>query len=212
MSNPQSNIDIIRSGIGKRNRKERQFQWLGKAAIAFALLCIVVLFVDIIGKGFSAFQQTHIQLTVRYDIENLGVSEDVEDKQLRAADYEAVIKQALRERFAEVSGRGNLRALNKLVSNGAGYTLRDRLLADRQLLGQSETLWLLASGDVDTYVNEFAGKQEAAGRLNEAQRQWVTQLIDTGELKKRINTNLFTLGDSRQPETAGIWGRRLVPR
>lgn len=209
MNSPQSSIEVIRRGINKRNRKERQFQWFGKAAIGFSLLCIVVLFADIIGKGFSAFQQTHIQLTVHYDIENLGVSEDATAAQLRSADYEAIIKQALRERFTDVVGRGNLRALNKLVSAGAGYTVRDRLHANQQLLGQSETLWLLASGDVDTYLKKFAGKQKDAGRLNEQQRLWVTQLIDSGELKKRFNTNFFTLGDSRQPETAGIWGATI---
>lgn len=205
MNSREPTIDIIRRGIDKRNRQERRFRWWGKAAILFALLCLVVLFATIIDKGLSAFQQTHVQLTLRYDAETLGVSGEATAEQLRAADYEAIIKRALRERFPEVTDRRGKRALNRLISSGAGFTLRDRLLSQPELLGQSETLWLLASGDVDTYVKEFAG-QEASGRLNELQRGWVAQLGESGELQTRFNSNFFTLGDSRQPETAGIWG------
>lgn len=208
MNSQESSIETIRRGIKKRNRAERRFQWWGKAAVGFALLCIVVLFVDIFSKGMSAFQQTNIQLTLRYDREALGVGAQVTEAQLRAADYSAVIKQALSERFPEVTDRSGKRALNKLVSSGAGYALRDRLMADPQLVGERETRWLLAGGDVDTYVKEFAGKKEG-GRLKEEQRQWVDQLTESGELKKRFNSNFFTLGDSREPETAGILGATI---
>lgn len=208
MSNQESSLAVIRRGIDKRNRQERRFQWYGRAAIAFALLCVVVLFVDIFSKGIAAFQQTHVQLTLTYDRETLGIGAEPDEAQLRAADYEAVIKQALRERFPKASDRRARRALNKLVSSGASFALRDRLLAEPQLLGESETRWLLASGDVDTYVKEFA-EQQAAGRLNDQQRQWVAQLDATGELEKRFNRNFFTLGDSRQPETAGVLGATI---
>ncbi len=213
MNKQQASIEVIRRGIKKRNRAERRFRRWGKAAVGFALLCVVVLFVDIIGKGFSAFQQTQVQLTLSYDRAELGLGADPTEAQLKAADYDAVIRQALRQRFPEVTDRGDKRALSKLVSSGGGYALRDRLMADPQLLGTSETRWVLASSDVDTYVKMFAGQkvaeQQAAGRLSELQQQWVDQLSEAGELEKRFNSNFFTLGDSRQPATAGIWGATI---
>jgi phosphate transport system permease protein len=47
---------------------------------------------------------------------------------------------------------------------------------------------------------------EADRTLNDRQIAWVDDLMENGEIRKQFNTNLFTSGDSREPELAGIWG------
>ena len=194
----------IAARLASRHRKEKIFRGLGIASIAFGVLAVLVLFTDIISKGHSAFLQTDIQLEVTYDPAELGIDK-IDDESLAWANFDGVIRAALRERFPEVSGRRDKRELYSLVSNGAGFELRGRLQENPDLLGKTETLWFNADDDVDTYVKSLSESKEGfLGRTSEQKAGWIQALRDSGELKKRFNTTFFTNGDSREPEQAGI--------
>ncbi|MFC6633804.1 phosphate ABC transporter permease PstA [Microbulbifer taiwanensis] len=194
----------IEQRLASRHRKEKLFRGLGIASIAFGVLAVVVLFTDIIGKGSGAFVQSAIELRVHYDQQVLGIDE-VDDESLAWANFTGVIRESLRERFPEVSGRGEKRELYSLVSTGAPFTLRDRLRANPELLGKTETLWLAADDDVDTFVKSLSDTEEGfRGRTSEQKAGWIQQLLGSGEMKKRFNSTFFTNGDSREPEQAGI--------
>ena len=119
-----------------------------------------------------------------------------------------MIRDALAERFPTVEGRQDTRALNQLVSTGAGYALRDMLREDPSLLGETRTLWLLADDDVDLFL-KASEKQREDSRLNTKQQQWVAELEASGETRMVFNQSLFSYGDSREPEQAGILGAIL---
>jgi phosphate transport system permease protein len=93
-----------------------------------------------------------------------------------------------------------------LVSNGAGFDLKDRLLENPLLLGDSETLWVLADDDIDTYFKSWLDGEPYDARLTDKQVAWIHELHDQGKLRLQFNSNLFTRGDSREPEQAGIRG------
>jgi phosphate transport system permease protein len=182
----------------------------GYAAIAFGLLCVVILFTDIISKGYKAFGQTYIQLEVTYDASTLGITDVNDSQQLALADFHGIVKKALKSRFADVSGRKAKRDLYGLISNGAGYTLRDRLVANPELLNQTETLWLVADDDIDTYYKSIGSDAGAfTGRMSEQRQGWVDQLVESNDVEMRVNRNFFTKGDSREPELAGIRGAAM---
>ncbi|RLA49882.1 MAG: phosphate ABC transporter permease PtsA [Gammaproteobacteria bacterium] len=210
MTENKNNTELIQKSLARRYRAEKRFQWYGMLAIAFGLLCVAVLFTDIIGKGHGAFRQTYINLDVYYDPEVLGIT-DVSDKaQLMVADYPAMVKQALRQRFGDVAGRKERRELNKLVSNSASYTLQDRLTASPMLLGKKEKLWVVADDDTDTYFKSMGGRGEAfTGRVTERQQVWLKELIESEAIRLQFNWNFFTNGDSREPEQAGIGGAAM---
>ena len=42
--------------------------------------------------------------------------------------------------------------------------------------------------------------------MSDQQLGWIDKLESEGRLEKQFNTDFFTQGDSREPETAGIWG------
>lgn len=195
-------MDIVRRGLAKRYRAERRFKAMGVLAIGASLLFLAMLFVSIGGNGYTAFQQTHIQLEVSLD------PEEFDTTALSAADYPGLVKQSLRRMFPDVSGRGDLRQLYALVSSGAGYQLREMVIAKPQLVGQTLPLWVPADDDVDMLVKgHFRG--DAArneGRLSDLQRQWIERLTAEGKIEKRFNRTFFTTGDSREPELAGIRG------
>ncbi len=199
--------ELIEQSLKKRYRAEKRFRVYGMLGIGFGLMCIVVLFTDIISKGHGAFRQTYVQLTVNYDAEILGINDVTDSKQLALADFEGLVKSSLRTRFPDASGRREKRDLYGLVSSGAQYQLRDRLAANPELLGQSETRWFLADDDVDTYFKTLDDEEGAfVGRMSEKRQEWIQQLIDTDQIELRFNRTFFTNGDSREPEMAGILG------
>ena len=53
-----------------------------------------------------------------------------------------------------------------LVSNGAGFDLKDHLLANPDLFGQTETRWILVDDDIDTYYKSWLDGEPYAARLS----------------------------------------------
>lgn len=206
----RARAEIVQRSLAKRYRVEKRFRLYGKMAVAFGLLCVVLLFTDIISKGYKAFQQTYIQLEVTYDASVLGITDLNDPQQVALADFQGVVKKALKKRFADASGRKETRDLFGLISVGAGYTLRDRLVANPALLNQTETLWFVADDDIDTYHKSLGDDAGAfTGRMSERRQGWVDQLLQAGEMEMRLNRNFFTQGDSREPELAGIRGAAM---
>ena len=194
-----------RKSLGKRYRAEKRFKAYGVSAIGFGLLALVLLFTDIIGKGHSAFFETYVKMEVIFDQDTLDISDFRDEEQLNFANYDGVIRNALREEFPSASGRQERRELYSLISTGAGYELRDMLKEDPSLMGQSVTLWLLADDDVDVYVKS-AQDDRLESRLSDNQKSWIESLEAQDRVELQWNQSLFTHGDSREPELAGIWG------
>jgi phosphate transport system permease protein len=201
-------IDLLNKNLKKRYRAEKRFRAYGIAAILFGLACLVVLFTDIIGKGHTAFLQTYVYVEVNLDADRLDIVDVTDKNQLAVADYQGVIKAALRTQFTDAKSRRDKRDLYALVSNGAGFTLRSMLEKDPTLLNQTVGVWLLADDDIDTYIKSRSGDGSEAftARMKDKQLAWVETLIANGHIEKRFNTTFFTSGDSREPEQAGIAG------
>ncbi|GAB1265634.1 phosphate ABC transporter permease PstA [Aurantivibrio infirmus] len=207
---PTSTIEKVERTLAKRRRSEKLFQAYGILSICFGLLCLVVLFSDIISKGIPAFLQTVIEIEVEFDPDILDISDARNEEQLRIGNFDGIARQALRNRFPDVTSRSDRRSLNALISNSAGYDLQDMLRSDPSLLGNTLSLWVLVDDDIDTYVKSRKSNGEAfTGRLNEKQIEWVEALLAEGKIKKEFNTTLFTSSDSREPEQAGILGAAL---
>ena len=195
----------VREGLAKRYRRERRFRGYGVAAILFGLGALLVLFIDIIGKGWPAFQQTHVQLELTWDRQVLGI-EKVASEELAYANFEGLVKKALRERFSGVDSRGARQQLYGLVSSGAGYALRERLQQNPGLLGTTEKVWLVADDEVDLYYKSSAAERAEDERIGDRQKTWIGELVQSGDIQLGLNESFFTSGDSREAEQAGIRG------
>ena len=114
----------------------------------------------------------------------------------------------MRQLFPNVQGRLELRALYGLVSSDAAYELQRRVLQTPALIGAEQELWLLASATVDTLVKGNINRtlDETERPIKDNQIEWVDKLQAAGKIEKQFNTVLFTSGDSREPEQAGIRG------
>lgn len=198
----KSTIEIVNQGLKKRYQKEKRFRMFGIGAILLSLVFLSILFFSIIGKGHTAFFQTYIKLDVYLDETEI----DVED--LVSSNYQGLIKQSLREKFPDVRKRKEKRELYGLVSSGAGFQIGKMVENSPELIGQTITLWLVADDEVDMYRKGRISMNvpESERRISDLQHKWLTQLKKEGRIEKKFNTILFTSGDSRNPEQAGILG------
>ena len=200
--------DAMARRVAKRRAAERRFRAYGIIAIALAIAALTALFVSIIGNGYTAFQQTFIELDVTYDPEVLGIGKDRDSKTLSAANYQGLVKKTMRDMFPDGKGRKAKRTLYGIVSTGASYMLRERVLADPGLIGRTERVRVPADDDIDMLVKGHIdrGAPESERRVKDNQFGWVASLEQAGRIEKRFNTTFFTAGDSHEPELAGIRG------
>jgi len=189
-----------------RYRAEKRFRAYGLISIAIALMFLAVLLGSIISRGYSAFAQTFIQLPVTFDAATIDPEGSREHSALSTADYRALVNAALEKKFPEIADdRTAKRDVQKLISSGAELELRKKVLADPALIGTSADLWLPASAAVDQVIKGNVAHNDASG-LSEGALAKVDALQASGALKRSFNTYLFTAGDSRQPELAGLLG------
>lgn len=195
-------IDIIAKKLKRRYKAEKRFKFYGILAIFLSLTFLLLLFVSIIGNGYSAFQQTAIQLEIYFD------PAFIDAENLAAANFPGLVKQTLREQFPQAKSRDEKKQLYSLVSTGASFQLQRMVNDNPALVGTTEKIWVPADDDVDMLMKGHIERNvpEDARRLTDFQ----LTLIDTWEqeekITKRFNTTFFTAGDSREPELAGIMG------
>ena len=199
---------LVRKSLARRYRAERRFRLYGAAAVLAGIGFVIFLFGTIFSQGLSVFRQSYVQLTIHYDPAIIDPSGARNPEELVTADYQALVRAALRERFPLIEGRPNLRELYGLVSSAASIELQQRIVEDPSAIGSRETLWLLADDTVDMLLK---GKVRRAApederRLSEQQIGWIDALLREDRLALRFNRAFFSNGDSRDPEQAGVRG------
>lgn len=197
----------VKAGLARRRAAEKRFRAYGLIAIAAGLLVLVVLLLDILIKGHSAFLQTRIALDIFVDPAVVAATPGDDKARIFDADYGVMVRQGLAKLFPEVTERGRKRSLGALLSSGAPYELRDRVVADPSLVGRTIPVWFTASPDVDMFQKGQLGAPDAETfRLKPEQVEWLSRLEQQERLATQFNTRFFSAGDSREPEQSGIWG------
>jgi phosphate transport system permease protein len=201
-------VAIIAARLKQRHAAERRFRQTGLAAVVVALGFLALLLFTILGNGLSAFQQTYIRLDVTLDAGLLGVDPVPTAESLATANYPGIIKEALYQRFPAVQSRNEKRELASMVSSGADTELRRLLAAEPGAIGSTRTLWLVADDTIDMAMKGYSPRKPGTegNRLSDRQLAWLADLEAAGAVEKRFNTILFSSGDSREPEQAGLWG------
>jgi phosphate transport system permease protein len=203
---------IIDKGLKRRYASERRFRVYGIIAILVAVIALVGLFVDILSKGYPAFTQTMIRLNITLYPQDIDPEGKRNPEALSTANYQVLVHQAINDLFPDVTGRNERRELLKLVSPGATFEIRRAVLEaeeeGRSIIGQRVLLLVQAADDIDQFNKGHisADTPEAERRVSDKQIEWFARLKDRGLIETTFNTTLFTAGDSRSPELAGIWG------
>ena len=198
-------MEIVNAGLAKRYRAEKRFRLYGLSAIIASLVFLSLLFISIVGNGYTAFLQTYMKLDIHLDPEVL------DKDNLSRANYPILVKKSIRSLFPDVSDRRDKRMVDGLASTGAAFQIREMVMGNPGLIGTTQSIWVPADDDLDMLMKGHIDRSVPEGerRLNDKQLSWIDTLEAQGRLEKRFNTAFFTKGDSREPELAGIWGAAL---
>jgi phosphate transport system permease protein len=208
LTNTESNMtepstpSARKAQLAKRYRAERRFRAYGIAAISTAGLILFFLMGSILLSSLPAFTQHYVTLDI--DI----TERHVDTQDLANSDWRALARNALRAQFPEVSGRREKRALGKLLSIGSSDDVRDYVTANPSSLGTSIRLPLTLSDDIDLLLKGVIDRDlpENERVVSNQDLAWLDRLLDEDRISRQFATRIFTNGDSREPELAGLRG------
>ena len=192
----------------RRQAVERRFQLYGLAALTVAGAALVILLGTIVHSGFPAFVQNYIAIDVTFDEATIDPDGARDPATLGSANYRKVLSDSLKLMFPEVTERSELNRLRDILESSPDFVLRSRVLDDAGVIGTTERVWFRASDHVDLYAKGDIRTEtpEEYRPLKNNQIAWYETLKARGQAELRFNTTLFTHGDSRQPEHAGLLG------
>ncbi len=203
-----NNTEIVKQSLKKRYAREKRFQMYGRSAVFVGFIFLALLLVDIVIKAMPAFNVTEIRLDIKVDRESLELPAggNIDQDMISAIDFGGVVKRTLREAFPEVTKRKDKRQLYKLVSSGAEFAVREKLIENPELIGDRPlSIWVKADDDVDTFYK----LETRTSRIDDRQVEFIEDMIANETIRTAFNTTLFTASDSREPEQAGIRGALL---
>jgi phosphate transport system permease protein len=191
----------------RRHAAERRFRLYGIAAIGISLAFLAMLFASIVTKGYTTFVQSAVRISVFFDPAEIDPAGARNADEIRNANFGKLANIALYSMIgADADNRAERRQAGELLSRGTDLQLRDMVLADPTLIGQTRDVWVLAHGNVDAFLKGAISRDtpEENRQLKDRQLAWVDKLVADGALVKRFNSGLFSFGASSQPETAGL--------
>ena len=200
--------ELVRASLKQRYAAEKRFRAYGLAGILFGLACIVLLFYTIASNAIPAFTQTMLRLDISLIPQDIDPAGNRDPEVLSTANYRKVVRQAIRDLFPEVKSRRDRRALADILSPGASFALREMIMEDPSIIGKRISIMVPFSDDIDQLNKGSikASTDESARRVSNKQIEWFERLKARDLVETVFNTTLFTAGDSREPELAGIWG------
>ena len=196
------------NNLKSRLAKEKRFKLYGIASITLALFLLMLLFVSIFSQGYTAFQETKIQLHINFDEKIIDPTKTRDWEIIKKSNFNLLIKNSISELFPEVSGRSKKRKLKKIISNSAEYQLRDYVKNNIEVIGTNQKIWVLADDDVDMLIKGHINRAlpENERRIDNDELKWIKFLESKKLIKKFFNKTFFTSGDSSESEQSGILG------
>lgn len=198
----------------RRNAAEARFRAYGLAAVTVALIALTLLLVSIFANGVSAFRQTTISIPVTLDAAKLDKSGKLDlavMAKVTTVGYAPLLTKGLQAAMEEngISDQGlKAKAIGALISQDAPAKLRNMVLADPGLVGQTIQFDAQASGRIDGYFKGRVTMDSAAldSNISPEQLALADALKDAGILHGSFNWGFITAPDAseKRPEAAGL--------
>ncbi|WP_417587395.1 phosphate ABC transporter permease PstA [Pararhodobacter oceanensis] len=200
----RTTMDKVHGSLARRHRKQLILQVFGITAISLAFLMLFILLASLITTGHKAFTQTEITLEVFIDPEEISV------ERLPRGNFTNVLAAAVAADLPSVDqqDRAQMRLVGGILSNGAQFQLRDRVVEEPELIGQTITISVPVSDPYDQLHKDLLDRDtpENLRRLDDTQIAYYDRLVENGAIAASLNTGLLTNADSRFPELAGLKG------
>lgn len=197
----------------KRNRAEARFKMYGIAAISIGLLMLLILLSTIVSRGTGAFQQTFVTLDVPLlaaKLDKKGNRDLADIKKVSTFGYAPLMKAALTQKVEELGFKTPLKpkAMAGILSKDSAATLRNYVLANPNMIGETVEFEFLAQSRVDGYLKGRVTRDSITNdkNINADQLDLIDALVADGSLVKRFNLGFITGADASdaRPEAAGM--------
>ncbi|MEN8896309.1 MAG: phosphate ABC transporter permease PstA [Yoonia sp.] len=209
----QKSLLTLDARTKKRNASERRFKAFGLGAIIVAMIALAILLISVVSTGSSAFKQTYASVVVplpEAKLDKSGVRDLAVMKKVSTIGYSGLLRDGL---AAQVEALGldttlSAKEIGKMLSKEAAATVRDRVLANPDIIGTDVTFDLLMGGRIDGYFKGRVTMESAALDKNTSpeQLQLAQQLADLGIIETKFNWAFLTAPDAsdQRPEAAGL--------
>lgn len=214
----------VEASLKRRKAQEKRFRFMGLSAVVVALSLVALLFITIVSKGAPAFWQATFELDVTFDkdIVQIGPKPVPQAGEVPAAfqqrmvdwqmelgfvDFNELLVKALAKHLPQAED--NPRDALALITSGERFALRDLVVNDPGVIGQTRRLKLLADANVDVWLkgNIDRSLPDEQQQLSARTRAWADELYAKGVIRNRFSTALFMNPDSRSSlASAGLAG------
>ena len=208
------NTNERRARTRKRNASEWRFRAYGLTAVSIGILALFFLLFSVLGNGLGAFRQAFIEAPVLLDpavLDKAGNRNPDEMKSVTTFGYAGLINKALvaelKERGVDTQGVKNA-DIAGMLSKEAPAQLRNLVLADPSLVGQTIPFKAFANGRIDGYFKGRVSMESAAldSNVSPAQLRLAEAMREAGILTLNFNKDFIFGPDASElrPEAAGL--------
>lgn len=208
----------------RRHARERRFRAFGLGATLLGLAFVAILFLNIFSKGLPAFWQASITLDIYFDPDVIDIpsaptreaEESDNDYRQRRIEWENEValvnfNRLIQEAVARVlpDAAEFPRDAARLVTSGERNALRDWVVRDPGIIGETRRMHLLTDANIDVWLKGGIDRSlpDHQQRLSPRVRAWADRLHEEGVIRQRFSTALFTHPDSRSSlASAGLLG------
>lgn len=177
--------DAANKRLKARYRSEAIFQALGIGALVIAAGFLVLFLSTIVTQSLPAFTQNYLKLDVELKREDLNPQNATGADLTRAvgaANFDAVVNQALRSYFPSVTDRTSRRSLGAIMSSGAPSMVRNEVVSDPSAIGATRQIYVPLQANADLYLKGLVSPVEVtrgAGELGVSGTSGQVQLSST---------------------------------
>ncbi len=194
----------------KRKGSEIRFKLYGLFAICISIAFLAFLLGDICSKGYTSFEKTVIKIRLNLSPELKDENLDATIDNISELNFRKIVSDSLKDRFPEATDRNQILQMNELISRDAYIVAKNRTLDKFRKKGQLDNiiLWVPASSKIDMYIKNKidTSVDESMRKVSDFQIQMVQKLKFEDSIKKVFNGDFLKKSDSREPESAGIYG------
>ncbi len=196
--------------LKKRYSAEKRFKAYGIISVCAALLFVGILVFKVFSEGSGAFVKTAIQLELDLSKEKLNLPEKPTKEDFENIDFYDFAQQHILKIYPAISTKEKKELLT-LFSSDFEYEVKDFILSNQNLIGQKVFFKITAASDLDqmhkgNYTRDIP---EERRKVSNFQLKIYDFLLKENKISKIFNNYLFSNGDSRNPEIAGIGGAML---
>ena len=192
--------------LKKRYQAEKRFKFFGIAAIFSAAAILLVLLGGLTFMSIPAFTHHYVTLDISIPETILSNDQITDAEAIRKVNWRSKVRKSLRNEFPDVTDRRGKRAIGGLLSVGAGDVLRDRVINNPSIIGSTVSVALPLSDDIDLLLKGLIDRSQPEDNrvISDRELSFIDHLEASGRIERRIAWFLFTSGDSREAEMAGL--------